>query len=91
MNLEKGEKLLHAMELDYQALQEKDRLMDKNFKKEFTGLGFHQMDALYKLFKKRPKVTKILYTYIMYVMVSHHRLQSYNIKNPITNMLSILG
>ena len=55
-NLEKGEKLQEDMERDYRVLQEKDKLLDRNFKKEFPGLGFHQMDALYKLYKKRPKV-----------------------------------
>ena len=43
------------MQEEYSALQEKEKLLDKNFKKEFPGLGFHQMDSLYKLFKKRPK------------------------------------
>ena len=53
---------------------ETDKLMDKNFKKEFPGLGFHQVtlklkvtyidsskvDSLYKLFKKRPKAAERL-------------------------------
>ena len=57
-NLEKGEKLLEDMEQDYRVLQDQDKVLDRNFKKEFPGLGFHQMDALYKLYKKRPKVTR---------------------------------
>jgi len=44
------------MEQEYKDLQEKDKLLDRNFRKEFPGLGFHQLDSLYKLFKKRPKV-----------------------------------
>jgi len=54
--LDDGERQMAQMEVDYKNLQEADRLLDKNFKKEFPGLGFHQLDSLYKLFKKRPKV-----------------------------------
>jgi hypothetical protein len=55
--LDDGERQMEQMEVDYKNLQEADRLLDKNFKKEFPGLGFHQLDSLYKLFKKRPKVS----------------------------------
>ena len=55
-NLEKGLDLLRQMQEEHAALQEQDKLLDKNFKKEFPGLGFHQLDSLYKLYKKRPKV-----------------------------------
>ncbi len=55
--LEDGERQMEQMEADYKNLQEADKVLDKNFKKEFPGLGFHQLDALYKLFKKRPKVS----------------------------------
>jgi hypothetical protein len=56
--LEDGDRQMEQMEADYKNLQEADKLLDKNFKKEFPGLGFHQLDALYKLFKKRPKVSQ---------------------------------
>ena len=56
--LEDGELQMEQMEVDYKNLQEADKLLDRNFKKEFPGLGFHQLDALYKLFKKRPKVNQ---------------------------------
>ena len=58
--LDDGERQMEQMEVDYKNLQEADRLLDKNFKKEFPGLGFHQLDSLYKLFKKRPKVSFFL-------------------------------
>ncbi len=58
--LEDGERQLEQMEADYKNLQEADKLLDKNFKREFPGLGFHQLDSLYKLFKKRPKVVPII-------------------------------
>ena len=32
-----------------------DKSFEKNFKKEFPGLGFNQLEALMKCFKKRPK------------------------------------
>ena len=56
--MEKGEELLAVMEQEYKSMEDQDKAMDKNFKKEFPGLGFHQLDSLYKLFKKRPKVIK---------------------------------
>ena len=48
--------LLEEMEMEYKQMEDQDKAIDKNFKKEFPGLGFHQLDSLYKLFKKRPKV-----------------------------------
>ena len=56
--MSKGVEQIEKMDHDYKELQEKDKLLDRNFKKEFPGLGFHQLDSLYKLFKKRPKVCK---------------------------------
>ena len=59
-SLESGVKLLEDMKKSYREKQESDKLMDKNFKREFPGLGFHQVDSLYKLFKKRPKAAERL-------------------------------
>lgn len=59
-SLENGMKLLEDMKKSQKENLENDKLMDKNFKKEFPGLGFHQVDSLYKLFKKRPKAAERL-------------------------------
>ena len=58
--LESGIQLLEDMKRTHKEMVENDKLMDKNFKKEFPGLGFHQVDSLYKLFKKRPKAAERL-------------------------------
>ena len=57
-SLEMGRTLLEGMKAEHKEKVELDKLMDKNFKKEFPGLGFHQVDSLYKLFKKRPKAAE---------------------------------
>ena len=59
-SLESGVKLLEDMKKTYKEKQDMDKHMDKNFKREFPGLGFHQVDSLYKLFKKRPKAAERL-------------------------------
>ena len=59
-SLESGVKLLEDMKKSYKEKQDSDKHMDKNFKREFPGLGFHQVDSLYKLFKKRPKAAERL-------------------------------
>ena len=47
-NLSQGRRLLEDMKADYQDKVEIDKLMDKNFKKEFPGLGFHQVSTNYR-------------------------------------------
>ena len=59
-SLEDGVQLLEDMKKTHKEKQDQDKFMDKNFKKEFPGLGFHQVDSLYKLFKKRPKAAERL-------------------------------
>ena len=59
-SLENGVQLLEDMKKTYKEKQDQDKHMDKNFKREFPGLGFHQVDSLYKLFKKRPKAAERL-------------------------------
>ena len=50
-----GRRVLTAMKEHSDALKEHDRSMEKNFKKEFPGFGFNQLEALNKCFKKRPR------------------------------------
>ena len=50
-----GRRVLTAMKEHSEALKEHDRSMEKNFKKEFPGFGFNQLEALSKCFKKRPR------------------------------------
>ena len=59
-SLEDGVQLLEHMKKTHKEKLDQDKFMDKNFKKEFPGLGFHQVDSLYKLFKKRPKAAERL-------------------------------
>ncbi|XP_074238939.1 cilia- and flagella-associated protein 43 isoform X3 [Saimiri boliviensis] len=35
-----------------------DKVMDRSFKKEFAEIPSHQVDILYKLFKRRPRIPK---------------------------------
>ena len=42
-SLELGRKLLEGMKAEHKEKTETDKLMDKNFKREFPGLGFHQV------------------------------------------------
>ena len=50
-----GKKVLAAMKEHSEKMKEHDRSMEKNFKKEFPGFGFNQLEALNKCFKKRPR------------------------------------
>ncbi|XP_008059280.1 cilia- and flagella-associated protein 43 [Carlito syrichta] len=42
----------------YDNLLAEDKVMDRSFKKEFSELSSHQVDMLYKLFKRRPRIPK---------------------------------
>jgi hypothetical protein len=44
-SLQLGRRLLEDMKGEHKEKVESDKLMDKNFKKEFPGLGFHQVDG----------------------------------------------
>ncbi|KAM7330332.1 hypothetical protein ACRRTK_011945 [Alexandromys fortis] len=35
-----------------------DKILDRSFKKEFSDISGHQVDILYKLFKRRPRIHK---------------------------------
>ncbi|XP_075389575.1 cilia- and flagella-associated protein 43 [Tenrec ecaudatus] len=43
---------------NYDNLVAEDKVMDRSFKKEFADLPIQQVDLLYKLFKRRPRVHK---------------------------------
>ncbi|XP_054949330.1 cilia- and flagella-associated protein 43 isoform X8 [Pan paniscus] len=42
----------------YDNLLAEDKVMDRSFKKEFSEIPGHQVDILYKLFKRRPRISK---------------------------------
>ena len=42
---------MQKMRAQHAQMQEFDRSFEKNFKKEFPGLGFNQLEALMKCFK----------------------------------------
>nr|XP_058154469.1 cilia- and flagella-associated protein 43 isoform X2 [Dasypus novemcinctus] len=42
----------------YDNLLAEDKVLDRSFKKEFSEIPSHQVDILYKLFKRRPRIQK---------------------------------
>uniref|UniRef100_A0A7N6ANC1 Cilia- and flagella-associated protein 43 n=1 Tax=Anabas testudineus TaxID=64144 RepID=A0A7N6ANC1_ANATE len=62
---EKYKKVLqHEEELElfhetYESLVAEDKVLDKEFRKEFFDVPAHVVDHLYKLFKRRPRVQKM--------------------------------
>ncbi|ELK04977.1 hypothetical protein PAL_GLEAN10014217 [Pteropus alecto] len=42
----------------YDNLLAEDKVLDRSFKKEFSEIPSHQVDMLYKLFKRRPRIHK---------------------------------
>ena len=54
LELEEGRRVLNEMRDSCEKLKEYDRGLEKNFKKEFPGMGFNQLEALAKSFRKRP-------------------------------------
>lgn len=42
----------------YDNLLAEDKVLDRSFKKEFSEIPSHQVDILYKLFKRRPRIHK---------------------------------
>ncbi|XP_045425313.1 cilia- and flagella-associated protein 43 isoform X3 [Lemur catta] len=43
---------------EYDNLLAEDKILDRSFKKEFSEIPSHQVDTLYKLFKRRPRIHK---------------------------------
>ena len=54
-DLAEGRRILDEMKAKRDQMFEVDKGFEKNFKKEFPGLGFNQLEALMKCFRKRPK------------------------------------
>ncbi len=50
-DLVNGRKILDEMKSKRDQLLDIDKSFEKNFKKEFPGLGFNQLEALMKCFK----------------------------------------
>ena len=50
-DLAEGRKILDNMKVKRDQMFETDKGFEKNFKKEFPGLGFNQLEALMKCFK----------------------------------------
>ncbi|PNJ87186.1 CFAP43 isoform 3, partial [Pongo abelii] len=43
---------------NYLIRKQHEKVMDRSFKKEFSEIPGHQVDILYKLFKRRPRISK---------------------------------
>ncbi|CAG5125993.1 unnamed protein product, partial [Candidula unifasciata] len=54
-----AKKHLEHVRNEYDTLQAEDKYLDRSFKREFTDISAVLADALYKLFKKRPRMHKI--------------------------------
>ncbi|XP_045926905.1 cilia- and flagella-associated protein 43 isoform X2 [Micropterus dolomieu] len=60
-----GEELkIHEEEVElfhetYESIVAEDKVLDKEFRKEFFDVPSHVVDQLYKLFKRRPRIQKI--------------------------------
>lgn len=55
---------------EYDNLQAEDKYLDKAFRREFPDVSAVMIDALYKVFKKRPKFVIILYIIFMYFILA---------------------
>ena len=51
-----GKKVLDELKAKRDQLFEQDKIFEKNFKKEFPGLGFNQLEALMKSFRYTMKL-----------------------------------
>lgn len=51
LDLAEGRKIIDEMKTKRDQMFEADKAFEKNFKKEFPGLGFNQLEALMKCFK----------------------------------------
>ncbi|XP_066211577.1 cilia- and flagella-associated protein 43 isoform X2 [Saccopteryx leptura] len=57
--IRKAREDLDVYKENYDNLLAEDKVLDRSFKKEFSELPSHQVDALYKLFKRRPRIPKL--------------------------------
>ncbi|XP_076691131.1 cilia- and flagella-associated protein 43 [Callospermophilus lateralis] len=56
--IRKSREELDAFKEHYDNLMAEDKVLDRSFKKEFSEIPSHQVDLLYKLFKRRPRIHK---------------------------------
>ncbi|XP_040128666.2 cilia- and flagella-associated protein 43 isoform X6 [Ictidomys tridecemlineatus] len=56
--IQKSREELDAFKEHYDNLMAEDKVLDRSFKKEFSEIPSHQVDLLYKLFKRRPRIHK---------------------------------
>uniref|UniRef100_A0A673SW44 Cilia- and flagella-associated protein 43 n=1 Tax=Suricata suricatta TaxID=37032 RepID=A0A673SW44_SURSU len=56
--IQKAKEDLDAYKEHYDNLLAEDKVLDRSFKKEFSEIPSHQVDILYKLFKRRPRIHK---------------------------------
>ncbi|KAJ1140683.1 hypothetical protein NDU88_007031 [Pleurodeles waltl] len=50
---------VEAFRESYDNMVAEDKLLDKGFKKEFSDVPTHQVDQLYKLYRRRPRVLRM--------------------------------
>ncbi|XP_008588228.1 PREDICTED: WD repeat-containing protein 96-like isoform X4 [Galeopterus variegatus] len=56
--IQKSREDLDVYREHYDNLLAEDKVLDRSFKKEFSEIPGHQVDILYKLFKRRPRIHK---------------------------------
>uniref|UniRef100_A0A8C2LW88 Cilia- and flagella-associated protein 43 n=1 Tax=Cricetulus griseus TaxID=10029 RepID=A0A8C2LW88_CRIGR len=56
--IQKAKEDLDVFKEQHDILVAEDKILDRSFKKEFSEVSGHQVDILYKLFKRRPRVHK---------------------------------
>ncbi|XP_021007063.1 cilia- and flagella-associated protein 43 [Mus caroli] len=56
--IQKAREDLDVFKEHHDMLVAEDKILDRSFKKEFSDILGHQVDVLYKLFKRRPRVHK---------------------------------
>ena len=57
----------------YELVLAEDKTLDKAFKKEFADQDVHTVEQLYKLFKRRPRLGKLL-QYILFQLSTEYSL-----------------
>ncbi|XP_028632191.1 cilia- and flagella-associated protein 43 [Grammomys surdaster] len=56
--IQKAREDLDVFKEHHDTIVAEDKILDRSFKKEFSDISGHQVDILYKLFKRRPRVSK---------------------------------
>ncbi|XP_055358538.1 cilia- and flagella-associated protein 43 isoform X2 [Betta splendens] len=58
-DLKKHEEELELFQETFDSIVAEDKVLDKEFRKDFFDVPTHMVDHLYKLFKRRPRVQKV--------------------------------